>query len=247
MTDFPGARRSSASTLPLISILIPTRQRLELLAESVRSLLDRAARTDDIEIVCRTDRDDPSYGAHGEGIRCLHTLWAQHIGDPLGYRGLHTYYNECAALSRGRWLMIWNDDCLMKTADWDYDLRRRDPDVRWMVLGHGHFPVVSRRWFDAAKRITASPHADSFLTEIAGRVMKAEPEAIESLSREGVDGWSIHHRADELADAGSERRKAEVLGPQGTSAMFFKPEMQIQIERDAAAVLASYRMLRESR
>lgn len=233
---------------PLISVLIPTRGRPALLKKSVRSLLDRAFRVDDIEIVCRTDRDDPSYGPHGEEIQCLHTSWAQRIGEPLGYRGLHAYYSDCAARARGEWLVIWNDDCLMRTTDWDRDLRFPPNYAEpWMVLAHNHFPAVSRRWFEATGRIAASPHTDTYLTDVAEIVFLDEPTAFRSLRREDTDAWSIHHRADELDDEGSARRKAEILGPEGTSAAFFTPAMRAEIEADAAKIVTAYRMLREAK
>lgn len=225
---------------PLVSVLIPTRGRLQLLRESVSSLIARASRSDDIEIVIRTDCDDPAYDR--SYLWTLHANWRQVIGPPLGYRGLGSYYNECARDASGEWLFVWNDDCLMHTSEWDRDLRLPpNHAVPWMVLAHNHFPVVHRRWRDAAGRITASPHADSFLTEVAGIVQQSEPDAIRSLRQVDTDAWRIHHRADELDDAGSARRKAEVLGPEGTSAQFFTPTMRAEIEADAAGIVAAYR------
>lgn len=229
-------------TKPLISVLLPSRDRPELFAESVRSLMmpnEGDSKRDDIEICARFDLDDPTLGRYGrDGVRSC-------IGASLGYRGLHTYYNEAAAIAQGDWLMLWNDDCLMETANWPVSIRASDPDQHWMLLDHGHFPVVHRRWLEATGRISASPHADSFLTEVAGIVEKTIPGIVKIYrakeSGEPRDGWQIHHRADELDDAGSARRKAEVLGPQGTSALFFTPAMRVEIERDAELVIAALR------
>lgn len=228
------------TTAPLISVLLPSRGRPTLYRDSVQSLLDNAIHPGHVEIVLRRDICDTEPYA----IAGLQTN--EIIGESLGYRGLHRYYNEAADHAHGQWMLIWNDDCVMQTRGWDAMLGVLDPKADWLVVMHGHFPVVSRSWHDTTGRISASPHADSFLTE-AGKIVDDEfrnARCRPVWSRPLVDNanwWAIHHRADELSDAGSERRKAEVLGPNGTSAEFFSPGMGEEIRRDAALVIERYR------
>lgn len=230
-------------TAPKISVLLPTRGRLQLCAESVVSLAATASQTNDIEVILRVDMDDTSYdNGIGQALSLLSGIPMPDVhvirGDSLGYRGLHTYYNVAAARAAGDWMLIWNDDCVMRSKGWDDDLRRFDPHDVVMVNAHGHFPVISRSWYEATGRVAASPHADSFLTMAAEIIVTKFDAAIVTYGRLGrQQSWDIHHRADELDDAGSAGRKESVLGPQGTSAQFFKPAIQDEIRRDAARVM----------
>lgn len=211
-----------------ISVLLPTRGRSELFATSVRSLLDHAKHPDQIEIVVRRDRDDmPEYPV-------LHRAKVL-VGSPLGYAGMHTYFNECASLSCGRWLVIWNDDCEMLTDGWDEPLYALSPEA-WWTLPHEHFPVISRRWYETTGRFSASPHVDTFVWDVAKLLMQQGHLPTEKPSS---FYWNILHKCDELDDEGSERRRREILGPGGTSAAFFTPQMRAEIERDAARIAAA--------
>ena len=219
----------------MISVLLPTRDRSQLCMESVASLLSLAAHPDQIEIVMRRDHDDKIKYPELPRTR---TIW----GPPKGYAGLADYYNDCAAAAIGDWLMIWNDDCVMQTTSWDRLLHDRDPDApaNWLVMLHIHFPTLSRRWLEITGRMAASPHIDTFICHAA--------EILVGLGLipplEGK-GWDIDHKCDVINDAGSERRRKEILGPGGTSAAFFKPDTRRQIEIDADKLAVAIRGLTE--
>ncbi len=203
--------------------------------ESVASLLSLAAHPDQIEIVMRRDHDDKIKYPELPRTR---TIW----GPPKGYAGLADYYNDCAAAAIGDWLMIWNDDCVMQTTSWDRLLHDRDPDApaNWLVMLHIHFPTLSRRWLEITGRMAASPHIDTFICHAA--------EILVGLGLipplEGK-GWDIDHKCDVINDAGSERRRKEILGPGGTSAAFFKPDTRRQIEIDADKLAVAIRGMTE--
>lgn len=208
----------------VISVMLPTRARPSLCLESALSLIQQAERPDDVEIVLRRDRDDLTVYDPIPQSRLI-------FGTPLGYAGLRDYYDACAAASRGEWLVVWNDDSTMLTKHWDTELRRCSRGA-WILFPHKFFPVISRRWYEATGRIAASPHVDTFVayvTEIlVTRGVLPPPDAQER--------WNIHHKCDELDDEGSERRRREILGLQGTSAKFFTPEMRGEIELDAQKI-----------
>jgi hypothetical protein len=213
-----------------ISILLPTRGRPALCSESARSLMSTARRPREIEFVLRRDFDDPSLYDLRASVVVFNVF-----GDPRGYAGLGDYYNECARAATGEWLLIWNDDCVMRTQHWDDALCDR---AGLVAFEHGHFPAVSRRWLDAAGRITASPHADTYIAHVCELLIG---QGLMDRQDVNASAWDIHHRADELDDEGSARRRREVLGPEGTSAQFFKPEMRAAIEADAGRLADALR------
>ena len=46
--------------------------------------------------------------------------------DRLGYKNLHEYMNALWVQASGEWLMLWNDDALMETKDWDLEIGKYD-------------------------------------------------------------------------------------------------------------------------
>jgi len=98
----------------LVSFLAPIREGPETTITSLLSIKENASNTIDYEILIRFDEDDPTYldilskvmemfeGTRGE-VKIV-------IGPRYGYEGLHHYYNELAAISRGKLLFLWNDD-----------------------------------------------------------------------------------------------------------------------------------------
>lgn len=212
----------------MISVMIPTRGRPALCLESASSMIQLAERPDDVEIVLRRDVDDgATYGAIPQ------SRWI--VGPPMGYTGLHTYYYECAALSRGEWLVVWNDDSTMLTPQWDAELRRGDPRAVWISFAHKHFPAISRRWYEVTGRIAASAHVDTYVAHVAEiLVTTGVVPPFDDRTR-----WDIDHKCDVLDDEGSERRRREIGGPQGTSAKFFMPETRQEIELDARKISAA--------
>ena len=92
----------------MISVLVPSRQRPDLLARSIESLGDG-----DIEALVRVDEDDPRL----EDYLALPDVEVV-VGPHHGYAALQHYYNELAHRARGDWLFLWNDDCLMQGDDW---------------------------------------------------------------------------------------------------------------------------------
>lgn len=217
---------TSAAT---ISVLLPTRGRASLCAESVASLRATASQPDAVEVVLRRDVDDgEAYGIAGVAT-CL--------GAPAGYAGLASYYDDCARAASGSWLLVWNDDCVMRTRGWDEVIAEHAAAGDWIALPHGHFPVLSRRWYEATGRLATSPHVDTYLCYVIERLVQAG-----AMPRPGVaERWDVWHRCDEIDDEGSARRRAEILGPDGTSARFFGEAVQAEIRRDADRLIEAMR------
>ena len=103
---------------------MPTRTRLQHVLESIRSLYATCDDARNIEIIARGDADDeqtaklPFLVQNNCALKLI--TFKLIIGPKLqGYFSLHHFYNDCAALATGDWLMVWNDDCKMVTQHWD--------------------------------------------------------------------------------------------------------------------------------
>lgn len=136
-----------------VSVLVPTRQRVERL----RTLLTSYERTavGASELIFRADDDDREtrnflldYGRH----RVIVGRREQ------GYKSMPLFFNELLAASTGDVLMCGNDDMVFKTPSWDrwiLDAANQFPDgvfdIGVMTHNEAHFPfsVVSRRATDA--------------------------------------------------------------------------------------------------
>jgi len=112
---------------PLVSFLMPTRTRFQHAVASIESLHATCDNPRSIEVIARSDCDDQQSlslpaAAHGRDAN-----FKLIVGSPLrGYFSLHHFYNDCAALATGDWLMVWNDDCRMLTPHWDTLLTNLD-------------------------------------------------------------------------------------------------------------------------
>jgi glycosyltransferase involved in cell wall biosynthesis len=161
-----------------ISIMIPTRKRPQRLKSSIKSLLDLAHDPSQLEILIAVDNDDkesmesikqdivPWLAEQGVGCTCLEFQRA-------GYANLHVYYNELAEWAHGRWLMIWNDDAVMKSQDWDSSIRSYDDDFCVLAFDthnkhpYSIFPVIPRAWFQIVGHISNHQMIDAVISQMA--------------------------------------------------------------------------------
>lgn len=159
-----------------ISVLIPSRGRLEQLKNSVDALLLTAEKPEQINILVRCDDDD-----HSTAYACLsdHSRMRSMIfwGERHGYRNLHRYYNELADKAHGDWLMLWNDDCIMEESGWDEKIRQAGGGYKVINLTGGTpigqpgdmnlFPVVHRSMYEAVGHFSLQAHCDTWWQAIS--------------------------------------------------------------------------------
>jgi SAM-dependent methyltransferase len=95
------------------SFLIPTRARTDRLARLFQSVLDTTARPHELEIVLGVDEDDL------ESQQVTHP--SLHIRKTILREGLTMgqMNTACFEASSGRFLMLMNDDVILRTRDWD--------------------------------------------------------------------------------------------------------------------------------
>lgn len=101
-----------------ISILLPTRGRVQRLDRALKSIRSQAHDPSKIEIIFRCDHDDE------ETQRYLREHKEFFLVGPRekGYASLPKFMNQCASASTGDIIMMLNDDIIVETQNWDLRL-----------------------------------------------------------------------------------------------------------------------------
>lgn len=134
---------------PTFSLIVPTRQRTARLRRLFDSLAATTAHPDRVEVVLVLDDDDTASLAFTETrLPCRRT-----VGPPG--RSMGALNQAGYAVASGRFVMLLNDDVLVRTPAWDREVGRvlnRYPDG--IVLGHVNdtlmrdrlctFPILTR-------------------------------------------------------------------------------------------------------
>lgn len=158
-----------------------TRGRPTRLREAVASLMDFAQKPGLIEVLLRVDADDISTVKEASLIADPLPGATVVVGERWGYQRLHMYWNQLAALSRGDWLLVFNDDALMLTRGWDDLLQDRDA----LVACH-HSLSSSKPQAIQFLRRDVLPFADRVFAAVSREVY----EAMGHLSRTlDIDNW----------------------------------------------------------
>ncbi len=104
--------------MPDISLILPTRNRTALVHRALDSIVQTAEYPEKLEIVLYIDSDDL------ESHEIDHpTLNLIKLIQPRARMGHMT--QTCFAASKGRYVMLFNDDVLCRTRRWDEVIRRR--------------------------------------------------------------------------------------------------------------------------
>lgn len=137
---------------PLFSLIVPTRGRPAQLRRMLESVAHTAAHPERVEVILVTDGDDPNSLLMHPRLKVCHAIGAP--GRTMGELN-----NAGFAASSGRYVMLLNDDVIVRTRGWDAIALRcfqRFPDP--FVLLHVNdtlmrehlctFPLTSRTFFE---------------------------------------------------------------------------------------------------
>jgi len=154
-----------------VSILLPTRGRIESVKKSVQSLLDKAIEPENIEILFRLDDDDDT---DPEELQSLHTNVKIIIGPRLkGYQSLNIFYNELCEIATGEWFFLWNDDAVMLSDCWDLFLMDECKNKLLVQVGEEEwiqkelenfttpFPIINKRYYEILGHMSVSYYNDT--------------------------------------------------------------------------------------
>jgi len=165
----------------LVSVLLPTRGRPELMLKSVASLLTTASNPDQIQILLKIDNDDKE--TYQEAYSSLQDLTSHFkiLYSPrgLGYGDLHTHVNDLCAIAEGEYLFLWNDDATITTHGWD-DIIREHQDglhgnpVAVIQIDNNHawkfgFPLVHKKIYETIGYFSLNAHNDTWIHWVAER------------------------------------------------------------------------------
>ena len=129
----------------LVSILLPSRQRGQMVLKSIKSLYDTATHPDKIQLLLKIDSDDiDSYiPILGDISKITNNNYKLVISDKLeGYFSLNVHYNDLCGVSNGEFLLLWNDDALMDTQDWDATIQNYTNKLCVIQTSNNHFPWI---------------------------------------------------------------------------------------------------------
>ena len=179
----------------MISVLCPSRGRPDSLRASAGSLLSLAADPGAVEILVAMDPDD---AATAESSMWCTPAWPENAivrpwiaPERWGYARLHEYYNALAAMARGDWLLLWNDDATMRTDGWDKVIEAQEPGVLWLASNQGpyYFPAWPAAWSRAWGHVSLSPNVDVWVSEVGARLGRTRPVSVEILhDRKDITG-----------------------------------------------------------
>lgn len=150
----------------MISVLVPSRGRPELLKRSVNSLR-ATADNEGLQVVVAADGDDPDtiLMAADLGVDCV-------VTSRFGYEGLHKYYQKAADMATGNWLLVWNDDATMLTEGWDREIENLPLNILVADIQTPHsplccYPAIRRSAVTAYGRFSSdNPHVDTFWQDL---------------------------------------------------------------------------------
>jgi hypothetical protein len=196
----------------MISVLLPTRERSELARQSIESL------GEGLEVLLYVDEDDPQIEDYDR------LLDAKVIkGKRVGYHGMHDMVNQLAKQATGDWLLLWNDDALMHTQDWQWHIPiAGKPEVLNIFNSNDQvnlFPLISRSMYEAMGHYSLSAHCDSWVQDIANEI--------------GIHTYIPDINVEHLRDRLNDETKQHSQGAYAqTSPLHVSPQMVSAMESD---------------
>lgn len=156
----------------MISLLLPSRDRPDLLRRSIYTAYALAADVGNVEVLIGNDPDDETTAEVGKelherypGVRVIRTARR------FGYREFNVYFNVLAGHAYGDWLVLWNDDAVMQTFHWDLQMVSKAPGVLSLITSNQRpfntFPAVHRKVYEAMGHYSLSIHCDSWVHDVA--------------------------------------------------------------------------------
>jgi 3-hydroxyisobutyrate dehydrogenase-like beta-hydroxyacid dehydrogenase len=140
---------------PLLTILIPSRERAKDLQFSLESL---QIQKNNIEVLVWIDEDDPQREQYHEFFANEKQI-KMFIKPRVGYLQFHTMLDFLTQYATGQWMMLWNDDAYMDNPNW-YDIfveysslsKPLDEPVVYNLWGQGEeqnlFPIISKKYYE---------------------------------------------------------------------------------------------------
>ena len=214
----------------IISVLLPTRGRTDVLKKSLKSLIDNANDPTRLEILLGLDDDDEATRPYIEkhiapymqekSVECRANIF-----EPLGYEKLNIYVNTLASSATGQWIFFWNDDAIMETKGWDDIIESKNGEFKLFAPKDNHeghpyaiLPILPMDWFRLLDHLSMNAQNDAWLSHIA--------YMLDIFER--IDIQFLHDRADLTGNNDDEtfKNRKYMEGNPDDPADFSHPDMQ---------------------
>lgn len=148
------------------SLILPTRKRVKKLSRLLDSIKKTTKYLNRLEIILFVDEDDPESQKITDRDLVINII--------VGQRGLTMgrITRTCYQASRGRWIMLLNDDVIFRTRNWDVSVRlafNKYDDEILLVYGNDLFQREKMASFPIFTRTVA---------EILGKICPSEYERV---------------------------------------------------------------------
>lgn len=164
-----------------ITLLIPSRGRIEKLLKCLSSIESATKDKEKIEAIVRLDYDDKESIEKIQEIHNfsfdIYTIVGKRFG---GYTDLHFYVNEMCSLSRGNFLFLFNDDSFIETVGWEEIVCSfkgkpiiLNPNTNDSSNIYNTFPIISRNIFETLGHWSLQTHNDTWI-EVIGKTLGIE-------------------------------------------------------------------------
>jgi hypothetical protein len=195
-----------------IAVMLATHKRTDALSRSVFSLLDHTRNLSQIQLIFGIDNNDdigtdhfidviqPELDRRGVDYMALSF-------EPLGYLKLNQYYNRMSEEADADWLMVWCDDAIMETQDWDDRVAECTGEFK-LLKAHAHnehpyavFPILPAEWREVTGYFAQHQMLDAEVSQMAYMldVMKI------------IDITITHDRADLTGNNDDETNEKKVM------------------------------------
>lgn len=142
----------------VISLLLPTRGRVEMLARMIQSVAETASHPEAVEVVLYVDDDDTETTQFS-----VDDIRLKKIIGPRASMGI--YNSKCFEKSEGGIIVLANDDIVIRTDGWDNQLRsvhRRHDDQVYLAYPNDLFKGRKLSTFPVMARSTCMRIGDPF-------------------------------------------------------------------------------------
>lgn len=195
----------------MISVLLPSRARVEMARKSIESL------GDNVEVLIWVDDDDQ---ARDDYRTMSWDTGAQVFVRPrVGYPNMHKMVNLLARKTKGDWLLLWNDDALMHTQDWQAklpELSTTKPQVLNIFNSNPEvnlFPLINRKMYETMGHYSLSAHCDSWVQDIGNKlgIHQFVPDIEVEHLRERINDETKQHSQGSYASTSPKHSSPEMV------------------------------------
>ena len=228
----------------LVSVIVPSRKRFDMLLVSLQSIHEMAADTSQLETIIRFDDDD------GQSIKRIPELPFTKmnlrviIGPRLrGYFDLNKFINECCGVSCGEFLFLFNDDSTIITKNWDKELEKHkgqvvvlNPDTHDDAQQYNTFPIISREIYDLVGHFSLQAHNDAWVSQV-GKKLNIEKHINIEIFHDRPDNSNFTGTDERLLDDITWKERTDTFP--NSAKEFFSQKFQQLVQEDVLNIHAN--------